>query len=328
MTENQQINEMIAILQGKLEKDYQTGGFKRDAHPKHLGLLKAEFVIEPNLAPELQVGIFKEPKTYSAIIRSSNANGTVQTDKIRDFRGFAIKIIDIEGEKVAKDEKFSQDFLLMSFPTMPLGTVKLFYDAVYYLIKIHPLAFVAKMLFTGKKDILTVLETGKKYDTSPLDIRYWSTTPYQFGEKVVKYSLIPRSIYKSTLPEVLTATYLTDNMEKHLEKESSVFDFCIQFQKDTTTMPIEDAAIEWKESNSPFIKVATLEIKKQHFNTHYRNQLAEDLSFSPAHTLLEHAPLGGINRARAIIYKAISDFRHDKNNKTPFEPDLELYKNM
>jgi hypothetical protein len=328
MTESQHISEMIAILIGKLEQDYQAGNFKRDAHPKNLGLLKAEFIIEPNLPSELQIGIFKEPKTYPAIIRSSNANGNIQSDKIRDFRGIAIKLIGVEGEKVATDEKFTQDFLLMTYPTMPLGTVKLFYDAVYYLIKIHPLAFVVKMLLTGKKDILQALETGKKHHTSPLDVRYWSTTPYQFGDKVVKYTLIPKNTYTSKLPTVLTDTYLTDNMQKHLESDKATFDFCVQFQKNETTMPIENAGIEWKESDSPFIKVATLVINHQHFNTHYRNQLAEDLSFSPSHSLHEHKPLGGINRARALIYKAISDFRHDKNNRTPFEPTIELYQNM
>ncbi len=328
MTENQHISEMIAILTSKLEKDYKAGGIKRDAHPKHLGLLKAEFIIEENLAPELQVGLFKEVKTYPVIIRSSNANGMAQSDKIRDFRGFAMKLIGVKGEKVAKDENNTQDFLLMNYPTMPLGTVKLFYEAVYYLIKIHPLAFVAKMLLSGNKDILTALETGKKQDTSPLDIRYWSTTPYQFGDRVVKYSLIPQNTYKSKLPVVLTDTYLTDNMQRHLESDNATFDFCIQFQQNDEKMPVENSAIEWKESDSPFIKVATLQIKPQHFNTHYRNQLAEDLSFSPAHALTEHKPLGGINRARTLIYKAISDFRHEKNNRKPFEPNVELYQNM
>lgn len=328
MTEEQHIAEMISILKGKMEKDYTTGSFKRDAHPKHLGLLKATFTVESNLATELQVGIFKEPKTYPAIIRISNANGNAQPDTIKDFRGFAIKLIGIEGEKVAKDEKFTQDFLLMSYPSMPLGTVKLFYDAIFYLIKLHPLLFVAKMILSGHKNVLVALETGKKHHTSPLDIRYWSTTPYKMGNQVVKYSLIPTSTHKSTLPEVLTATYLTENMQKHLETQEASFDFCVQLQKNATSMPIEDSAIEWKESDSPFIKVATLHINHQHFNTHYRNQLAEDLSFSPAHSLVEHLPLGGLNRARAAIYKSISDFRHEKNNKTPFEPDVELYNNM
>ncbi len=71
----------------------------------------------------------------------------------------------------------------MSNPTMPLGTVKLFRDAVYYSIKWHPLVLALKLVVTGNKNILEVLKNGKYNDTSPLDIKYWSTTPYQYGNK-------------------------------------------------------------------------------------------------------------------------------------------------
>ena len=130
---------MTSILQGKMEKDYAKGKTRRDAHPKYLGLLQAEFKVNDDLPKELKTGVFKAGKTYKSWIRSSNASGRIQTDKKKDFRGFAIKLMGIDGERFDAKEKHTQDFLLMSHPTMPLGTVKLFRDAVYYSIKWNPM---------------------------------------------------------------------------------------------------------------------------------------------------------------------------------------------
>jgi len=63
------------------------------------------------------------------------------------------------------------------------------------------------------------------------------------------------------------------------------------------------------------IKVATLRIPSQTFRTLERQELAEDLSFSPAHSLVDHQPIGGINRARVEIYRHLSEFRHKQNHK-------------
>lgn len=64
---------------------------------------------------------------------------------------------------------------------MPLGTVKLFRDAIYYALKWHPLFMVLMFILSGHGYTLAALRAGRKFDTSPLDINYWSTTPYAFG---------------------------------------------------------------------------------------------------------------------------------------------------
>ena len=324
-TEDKLIFEMQSILQNKMEKDYESGKTKRDAHPKCLGLLKANFKVLKNIPEELKVGIFQTEKTYKSWIRSSNSSGKIQSDQKKDFRGFAIKLLGVSGERTNLDELETQDFLLMSHPTMPLGTVKLFRDAVYYSIKWNPLVLVLKLILSGRKDILKTLKNGKFYDTSPLDIKYWSTTPYQFGEEKVKYKIVPTSASKSTLPKVLTDDYLTVNMANHLEKEVATFDFYIQKFADELKTPIEDAGVEWKENDSPFIKVAELEIPTQSLNIKERFELAEQLSFSPANSLKNHQPIGGINRARIKIYKMLSAYRHKRNNQKLIEPKLNQF---
>jgi len=318
------IQEMQTLLKTQLKKDYKPGNFKRDAHPKTLALLQAEFIVEPGLLPNLQVGIFRKPGTYPAWVRISNAYRLAQSDKFKDLRGFAIKIdisqLERKRERERERESYlskasppTQDFVLLSTPTIPIGTLKLFRDAIYYTIRWNLLVFLGKMILTGHWNIFSSLRR-KKNDTSPLDIRFWSVTPYMFGDlNVVKYTLIPTSTYRSVLPTLLTDNYLTDNIEKHLNQTQATFDFMVQFQEDPEKMPIEDASIEWKEKDAPFFKVATLKIPMQQFRTKERDQLAEALSFSPENALLTHKPLGGLNRARMVIYKNLAQFRQNEN---------------
>ena len=326
-TEKNLILEMQSILQEKMEKDYEKGKTKRDAHPKCLGLLKANFKVMETIPKELKIGIFKTAAIYKSWIRLSNASGSIQSDKQKDFRGFAIKLLGINGERVNADELNTQDFLLMSNPTMPLGTVKLFRDAVYYSIKCNPVILALKFVFSGNLNILMALKNGRFNDSSPLDIKYWSTTPYQYGEKKIKYKMVPTSKTKSNLPKELTDDYLTENMDNHLKKESATFDFYIQQYVDDSKTPIEDAGIEWKEKDSPFIKVAEIEIPMQALNTKERFELAEQFSFSPANSLKAHQPIGGLNRARVHIYKMLSKFRHQRDGNPLIEPKLSAFEN-
>ena len=85
-------------------------------------------------------------------------------------------------------------------------------------------------------------------------------------------------------------------------------------------MPVEDPRIRWEPSVSPWRKVATLRIPTQRFDSPAQLQFAEDLSYSPWHSVPEHQPLGGVNRCRRIIYQAISEFRHEANGRRAFEP--------
>lgn len=309
--EERLITSIERLMREKLEKDYAPGDTRRDAHPKHTGLLEATFTVERDLAPELKVGLFAEPRTYQAWIRTSSASGKPQSDAIRDVRGFAIKLREVDGEKIPEsDEPRTQDFVLLSMPRMPLGTVKLFEDAIYYSNRRSLRLFALKMLLTGQLRVIKGLQEGRQHPTSPLEIRYWSTTPYRFGDRIVKYSAIPTSGTPTALPDVLTAHYLSEAMERRLRSETITFDFAVQFRKEG--MPINDAAPRWDETASPFLKVATLAIPPQAFRTEERERLAEALSFSPGHARIEHRPLGSINRARMRVYRAMSDFRHQR----------------
>ena len=308
------IAEMTAILQRKMARDYAKGSTLRDAHPKTVGLLRGTFRVEPDLPEALRIGLFERPRSFKCWIRFSNASGKSQSDAVPDARGVAIKLLAPRERGAGSSDVPEQDFVLLNTPVMPLGTVTLFRDAVYYTIESTPLLLAAKLAVTGRAGVLLGLLKLRGTPNSPLDIRYWSTTPYRFGsDRAVKYSLMPTSKHRSRKPATPSESYLSQAMQEHLDAHEATFDFCVQFQQ--PGMPIEDAAQLWDEAKSPFLKVATLHLPIQKFRNGRRAEQAEALSFSPAHALPEHAPLGGLNRARSKIYAALSRFRHERDNR-------------
>src|SRR5436190_11751929 len=155
---------------------------------------------------------------------------------------------------------------------------------------------------------------------NPLQIRYWSQTPFALGPHAVKYSARPNGTRTDRKPMSDGSSYLEEAMARQLASGEASFDFAVQLQSHPRDMPIEDPTIRWQERASPFRKVATIRIPSQDFTSEARKDFAEGLSFTPWHSLPQHRPLGGINRVRAAVYEAISKLRHDKNDVPRREP--------
>lgn len=318
--EAQVIDNLTARLKAKIIQDNSSGIMRRDAHAKMHGLVKAEFSVAADLPAELQVGLFKEPKTYQAWIRFSNASGSLSPDKDNDIRGMAIKLMGVSGEKILEAEKLAQthDFLLISASRFITKDVAEF-DA---LVKALTGSLLEKIcFFLGHwRVVFNLLLTMRKF-ANPLQIRYFSATPYLLGENAVKYSAIPRINSADGIPGNPEDDYLRLAMARQLRAGDAVFDFAVQLQSGSEAMPIEDPGVEWSETLSPFRKVATIKIIQQEFDTPAQNEFGEHLSFTPWHALSEHRPLGGVNRARKVVYEAISKFRHELNQVPRREPD-------
>ena len=104
-------------------------------------------------------------------------------------------------------------------------------------------------------------------------------------------------------------------MAAHLDRADAEFEFLVQVRDPSRkkAMPVEDASVEWSEDRAPFRKVARIVIPRQTFDTPERMGICEHLSFNPWRSLLDHRPIGGINRARRPVYEAVSQRRHDLN---------------
>ncbi|MCZ7685358.1 MAG: hypothetical protein M5U28_43890 [Sandaracinaceae bacterium] len=84
-------------------------------------------------------------------------------------------------------------------------------------------------------------------------------------------------------------------MRARLSEGTVSYDVALQFFVDEAITPIEDPAVVWPESESPFVTVARLDV------TAIEPDL-EDQRFDPWGGLEAHRPLGEIMRARKSAY--------------------------
>jgi len=94
----------------------------------------------------------------------------------------------------------------------------------------------------------------------------------------------------------------------------------VQMQKDAHRQPIEDASIEWRELETPFIPVARILIPKQKMDSLAQLAFADEISINPWHCIPEHRPLGSINRNRKAMYYEMAKLRQQMNGVKHIEP--------
>lgn len=312
------------MVTNALVRDYPEGDLvRRDAHPKAHGCLKATFSVPADLSADLKYGLFAKPGSYKAYIRYSNGRPPYDVDDRKgNIRGMAVKVMGVPGAKVGP-EKMTQDFLMINYPILPVGDVKEYYLLFKAAFEGNPFKYMVSGINPAnwKLGVLKHIRAIEGQElASPLTKRYWSTTPYLWKDIAVKYSAIPCNGEKMGIPDGAGPNYLRDVMVQDLESGSGCFDFYVQFQKDPIKQPIEDAAVVWEEDETPFVKVARIEIPSQTFDTEKQNEFCENISMNPWHSLAEHRPMGGINRVRKAAYDSISKYRHEKNKISEIEP--------
>jgi len=320
--EAEMTQKLVDLLRGNIEKNYPAGQTRRDAHPKAHGCVKAELTVSPDLPEPLRVGVFQPGKSYPAWVRYSTGSAKVESDSQKEFLGMAVKLMNVEGPKLLDAEKDAktQDFLMIASPALPVANLNDAMGLAQASSGAAKLWFFLNPLNPHIKELRVGL-AARKHNTSPLDNRYWSTTPYLFGNgRAVKYSAKPCGTETAALPAELTADYLRGAMKQQLTSKGACFDFMVQLQTDPVAMPIENALTEWSAEVSPFQKVARLTIPAQQFDSEAQNLFCDNLSMTPWHSLEEHRPLGNINRGRKAIYQEISKFRHTRNSQPRQEP--------
>ncbi|MGQ4647129.1 catalase family protein [Lyngbya aestuarii] len=291
----------------------------RAQHPKHHGCVKAEFIVEDNLPENLRVGVFREPRSFPTWIRFSNSRE--QDDTKLDGRGMAVKLMEVDGEKLLDDEQKTQDFLMINYPLFFIGNIP---DYVEFFSALQKSRFPLKFFFPSfnpvqwrLRELYILVATAVQKVVNPLLVQYWSTTPYKLGEQAIQFSARPTTTSQKIKPFFKSKNYLREAMVEYLKNQEACFDFMVQLQTDPVKMPIENPTIRW---NSPYIKVATIKIPPQSFDSDEQMKFCENLAYTPWHSLPEHRPLGGINRGRLMVYQMLSKQRHDLNNAPLREP--------
>lgn len=302
--------------------------YRRDVHSKAHGCVRAVVDIDQNIASRFQQGVFAQPgKQYRAWIRFSNGNTVPQADGEGDARGMAIKLMGVEGRKLLEPEQTAdtQDFVLINSPVFFIRNVaeyakftRLLADGSrlgYFFNSSSPNPFSWNI-----RDMILALKTLKKAPDSLLHERFFSLSAYKLGDTNVKLSASACTKDPAVRPDRKDPNFLRAQMKGELNQAEGCFNLMVQAQVAGKKMPVEDPTVDWKESDSPFVKVATITVPKQEFDTPPQNDFCEKLSFNPWHALEAHRPIGGLNRIRKAVYLEVSRYRRTKMNFVSAEP--------
>lgn len=326
--EDQTVDSIEALFSKRLPEIHGDDPFLRDTHPKSNGCVRADFKVDDGIPERFRQGVFAQPRVYKAWLRFSNAVPEVTHDEEKDFRGLAIKLFDVEGERVTpspNDEQRTQDFLFIAFAGFFAETPEdflAFFRGSFNNGRLGRLGY-----FLPRPRALRNVLIGRKQFANPLDIDWFSVAPFAHGPQdangsglTVKYRVDSCSPERDEIPEDPGFDYLQEAMQARLDQGDACLAFWVQEQTDPEKMPIEDTLAVWKEKLSPFIKVATMTVPRQNSYSPAQVEFCENLSFNPWHSLEAHRPLGGINRSRLDAMKTISDLRLEQRGVERVEP--------
>ena len=334
--EEEDIRRIIDVLRGSMKQHLeQTGQYRRDVHVKTHSCAKAEFRVAADLPPELAQGLFGRPAVYSAVVRFSNSAPWVQRDAVPDGRGLAIQVEDVPGERVplASTSTATQDFVMVNQSTFIVRNVKdyLRLEEARLEARDQPLrlgaALAAKAWKTSTRPwrgALAAARVASQPPGHPASYTYFSMVPIRYGQYVAKYRVRPsNAVPESSLRSAAKALLHRDAMRRlliaSLARQALEFEVQVQLRTSDASMPIEDATVQWPERESPYRTVAHLILPRQDLSRPEDAERFDGRSFHVWNALLEHRPLGGINRVRRSVYPVSAAWRNRQHDQRDSE---------
>ena len=309
-----------------------TGHAHRAVHAKAHGYLRARFEVLPDLPPGLSQGLFAAPASYDALLRFSTTPGDILADDVSVPRGVAVKVLGVPGARLPGSEgDTTQNYVLANSPTFQVATDKAFLRQLKPLAgttgELEPVKHAASVLsraaatalgLVGQKSATLTTLAGQA-NTHLLGDSFYSQAPLLHGEYFAKVAMAPASdelialsgehIKLSGHPDAIR-----EGIQAYFAALPATWEFKVQLATSIKSMPVEDAAVQWPETESPYLTVARVSALPQAtWSDDMRNLVEEHMSFNPWIGLAAHRPLGSIMRARRPAYAAAREFRAHAN---------------
>jgi hypothetical protein len=266
--------------------------------------------------------------------------GDILDDSVSTPRGLSVKIIGVKGERlIGSENDVTQDFLLVNGPAFGAPNPKAFLPVISLLARTTDrvpglkkgLSVVMRQVqraivaVTGHPNG-TVATLGGQPETHILGETFYNQAPVRFGEFVAKISVAPVSreliaLEQAPLDLDGVPNGIREAVVAFFGKNGGTWEVRAQLCTDLETMPIENAAMVWPEEKSPFRRIAQIKVEPQTAWSESRRSMVDDgMQFSPWHGIAAHRPLGGIMRARKLVYEAAKRFRAERNGRIIKEP--------
>ena len=260
------MNETFDTILETTAADY--GHAVRGVHAKSHGILNGRMTIMPDLSPELAQGLFAAPGEHDVVIRLSTNAGDILPDAIALPRGLALKVLDVDGERLEGAEGRTQDFVMVNAPVFQAKSPEAFHTNLKLLAGTTDrlegtkvalssvLQGVNKALHAVGLDSAAVKTLGGAPNVEPLGETYYSATPFRYGDHVAKFQLLPVSPDLKALEGEEIAIdgrrdAIRETVREEMRKVTARWEFRVQLCRDTDAQPIEDPTVEWSEDVSP-----------------------------------------------------------------------------
>lgn len=340
------ITEDIRLYVKKSKELNDIDHHTRAVHAKSYCGLKAKFEILDNIPKEYAQGLYAKAGIHDAIIRFSNAAAAVSPDRRLGLgQGLAIKIFDVPGKKLAPGEEDSTtfDYALVNSPIFFTNNLKDY----AYLSKLNfgingylgdGLIGKGKFVFHwltkyGKEfpdaEGLRTLNAFRKLATTPPKnawlYDYFSQGAFRHGDYMAKIRVTPTEASMKKIKRTDIHLFTEDEairpaIIEEIREHDYQFEVQVQLCQNIKKQPIEQLTKEWRESDAPFVTVATLTIPCQDVPDDGNVAAIEDLSFTTFRCLEENRPIGTLQHSRLRAYQASSKARHEHNEAKRKEP--------
>ena len=327
--EEQVHRDLIDTMRSITETTSQDYGHAvRSVHAKAHGILSGDLEIDGALPPELAQGLFASAGRHRVLMRFSTNPGDLLDDSVSAPRGLALKILDVEGERLPDSTgDTTQNLILVNAPAFAAPDAKAFLGSLKQLAATTDKAEWAKKLLSatlrgvenaieavgGKSAMISTM--GGTPITHPLGDSYYSQVPFRYGDHIAKFALVPVSpnLTQLTGDRVNTTDRpdaLREVIRETIIEQGGTWELRVQLNTDLEKMPVEDASVEWDEEASSYRTVARITVEPQmSLGTDLAGVVDEQTFFSPWHGLAAHRPLGSVNRSRRQAYEMSAEFR-------------------
>ncbi len=253
----------------------------RGVHAKSHALLQARVRVLEGLPPHYAQGVFAEPKSFDALVRISTGAGDILPDSVSLIRGFAIKLVGVEGERLAGSEGDStQDFLFANGVAFPTPGPKKFLANLKLLAKttdkVEGLKKAVSAVFrTAEKGVealggesALLEQLGGHRHTHPLGESFFTQAPIRYGDYIAKLGVVPLSEnFKALEDQEIDIAGRDDALREEiaslLAAQGGEWEIRVQLARDLAANPIEDASVAWPDEDNPYVAVAVISIAPQ-----------------------------------------------------------------
>lgn len=332
-----EIDETLAEIR---QTTFENGGHAiRSVHAKSHGLVEAELEIWSGLPSVLAQGLFAKPGRHPVVMRFSTNPGDILPDSVSTPRGLAIKILDVEGDRLpGNSEGRSQDFVMVNGPTFNAPDGKAFLKSLKPLAattdRVEGLKKAVSATLRGIESVVeavggesaTLKALGGHPQTHILGESFFTQLPIRYGDYIAKLSVAPVSQELMALTDVALEHAEDENVVRNAVRDffarhDAEWEVRVQLCTDLGDMPIEPANVDWDQEKSPYLPVGKLRARRQETWTDARAAAVDDgMGFSPWHGIAAHWPLGSLMRMRQRAYENSQSFRSGLNRCPVREP--------